>query len=205
MRLLIAGLLAPTDSCVDVGAGYGSLLGDMVRCAPQGRHIAYEPIPDVFRELVHRFPEVDAREVAVADANGESGFLFIENDAGWSALRRYAWQTRHPARIRELRVRTVRLDDDLPLGFVPRLVKIDVNGGEGACLRGAVHTIRMHRPVVIFEHGAAASLANGYSTRDVYELLRDQCDLRVFTLSGEGPLTLAALENAREWNFMARA
>src|SRR5579885_1102681 len=45
IRLLFSFVLHADSICIDVGAHQGSMLSDMVRVAPLGRHIAYEPLP----------------------------------------------------------------------------------------------------------------------------------------------------------------
>src|SRR4051794_584673 len=59
LRLLMALTLAEDASCIDVGANLGTVLGDMVRFAPRGRHVAYEPLPELAAQLASEFPQVD--------------------------------------------------------------------------------------------------------------------------------------------------
>ena len=71
MRLLFAFLLAPDSNCIDVGAFRGTILAEMVRIAPRGEHIAYEPLPHMHEKLVARFPDVDVRRAALSNTTGE--------------------------------------------------------------------------------------------------------------------------------------
>ena len=97
-----------------------------------------------------------------------------------------------------IRVRTERLDDALPSGYVPALLKIDVEGAELEVLCGGRETIARHRPVVVFEHGAGSADHYGTAPADVWELL-----------DGAGPFSLAEFEDqfarAERVNFVARA
>ncbi len=69
-------------------------------------------------------------------------------------------------------MRTERLDDALPDGLVPRLIKVDVEGAEMLVLRGAQRTIARHRPSILFEHGIGAADRYGSGPgRGCYELL----------------------------------
>ena len=70
MRRLIAWNLYPDSSCVDVGAHQGAVLGEILRAAPQGRHIAYEPLPHLAEKLSQDFPQVEVRNAALADRAG---------------------------------------------------------------------------------------------------------------------------------------
>jgi hypothetical protein len=111
--------------------------------------------------------------------------------------------------VEQLTVRVERLDDALPEGLVPALIKIDVEGAEEQVLTGALETLRRHRPVVVLEHGNRAA---EYGTRpdSIFALLCDEAGLRIFDMDGAGPYTLeqfravASPPAATRWNFFAR-
>jgi hypothetical protein len=49
MELLVAlmeEVVGPDSDCLDVGAHAGSVLAELVRLAPEGRHVASEPLPE---------------------------------------------------------------------------------------------------------------------------------------------------------------
>jgi hypothetical protein len=144
------------------------------------------------------------RQAAVSDAAGESSFVRVAGDAAWSGLREY--EQIGGAAKETITVPTVRLDDDLPPGYVPALIKIDVNGAERQVLEGAIGTLSEHKPVVLFEHGRAAG-AYDTTAEMIFELLTVRSGLRLFDLTGEGPLDRAGFrECARtRWNFLARS
>jgi FkbM family methyltransferase len=206
MNIIMAAVLRHDANVIDIGALSGEFLADALRLAPEGRHIAYEPQPEFVEKLKARFPGVVVRRAAVCDENGESSFAQVANGPGWSGLRPYGIGTETPPEIVNLTVPTVRLDDDLPAGYVPDLIKVDVNGGEAAVFRSALRTLKEHRPTVLFEHGQAAS-AYGSTAGEIHELLHGECGLEVFDLSGNGPLTAEEFERAARtrWNWLARA
>src|SRR4051812_31574313 len=54
---LAIGFSLPVDAvCVDVGANVGAVLEMLTRLAPQGRHVAFEPLPELADDLRRRFP-----------------------------------------------------------------------------------------------------------------------------------------------------
>ncbi len=53
-------------------------------------------------------------------------FNYVRNLPGYSGLKRRAYP--RPPDVEVLEVRTERLDDHLPEGYVPALIKIDVEG-----------------------------------------------------------------------------
>lgn len=204
LRTLFAALVRSDSHVVDVGANRGHVLGELVRLTPEGRWLAFEPIPQLRAEVVASYPQVDVRQVALSDAAGEATFQHVVSADGYSGLRRRSYP--RDVEVREITVRTARLDDELPEGFAPTLIKIDVEGGELGVLRGAQRTLAAHRPAVIFEHGQGAAEHYGTSSGDVWDVL-DEAGLRIFDFAGVGPYSRERFEAAFEepiWNWMAR-
>lgn len=204
MALLLAWTLAETDNCIDVGCHEGGFLADVLRLAPRGRHIAFEPIPHLHANLVGRFPEVTVHRLALSDAAGTTSFVHVRDLPGYSGLRRRTYPGQQTTE--EIEVTTARLDDVLPPDFAPRLIKIDVEGAEELVLRGAHETLRKHQPVVVFEHGLGAADHYGTTPEVVHELLSD-AGLRIFDLDGNGPYSSDEFSDAfhanERWNFVA--
>jgi FkbM family methyltransferase len=205
LMLLMAFSLPPDGNCIDVGAHNGDILREMVRIAPEGRHIAYEPLPDFADRLEQEFPEVDVRRAALSDEEGTATFTYVKSNPGYSGFK----ERRYPGEesLEKLEVRTERLDSALPDGYVPALIKIDVEGAELQVLKGGIETIARHRPVIVFEHGKGATDHYGAGPDDVYDLL-SEAGLRIFDIDGSGPYTRTRFEDAFTdviCNFVARA
>jgi FkbM family methyltransferase len=202
MRILFAGALAPDSNCVDVGCWRGTVLSEMLRCAPEGKHIAYEPIPEFCEVTTARFPQVDVRQAAVSSQPGESTFVYLPDRPGYSHLLREAEAAEPPAEL--IRVRVQTLDSALPDDYTPALIKIDVEGAELDVLKGARATLAMFRPIVVFEHGAG----HQDDSAELFELLSHRIGLRVYDIDGNGPMGrqrfLDVVGQGRVWNFVAR-
>jgi FkbM family methyltransferase len=206
LELLLGFVLREDSNCVDVGANQGRFLSQMVARAPRGHHIAFEPLPQLATHLRTAFPAVDVHEAAVADVAGEAEFVSVAEDPAYSGLRerRYPGADWHTERIP---VRLEVIDEQLPEDYVPTLIKIDVEGAELGALRGALRTIRRHRPYVVFEHGLGASDRYGTTPELVHGLLCAEAGLRVFDMDATGPLTLEQFAGhfhaGTRWNFLA--
>lgn len=196
IRRAIAWSLGPDSCCVDVGAHSGGVLGEIVRVAPQGRHIAYEPLPHLADRLRAAFPQVDVRCAALSDHAGESSFARVRAAEPWSGLVFRPLPGNVEPDVEEITVKLEALDEALPAGYVPDLVKIDVEGGEEQVMRGALRTLREHKPLVIFEHGYGAANAYGTEPDDIFGLLAGDAGLRIFDLDGGGPYELDAFKAA---------
>ena len=206
LRRLIAFTLKPWSNCIDVGAHRGSCLREILRIAPEGHHMAFEPIPELAAQLRQAFPSVDVHEAALSDAEGDTSFVFVPDLPGYSGLR----ERDYPRRVKTvpMTVRMERLDQRLPGLDRIDFIKIDVEGAEALVLKGAMRTIKRDLPLIVFEHGQGASERYGYGPRDIYELLSGDAGLRIFDLDGNGPYSCRGFEeefaSGRRWNYVAR-
>jgi len=201
----MAFALTEDANCIDIGSHKGAVLAEMVRVAPRGKHIAYEPLPFLYKYLVDHFPSVDVRRTAVSNEEGETSFTYVKNLPTHSGFRERSYPMQ--PQVEKITVRTETLDASLPAGYVPALIKIDVEGAEHLVIEGAIETISRCKPIVVFEHGRGST--DHYDTQPchIYELLHDEVGLRIFDMDGNGPYTLGQFEEtyARgdRWNFVA--
>jgi FkbM family methyltransferase len=200
---LLASVLRPGDRCVDAGANQGDVLDLLVRLAPQGPHVAFEPVPVLAQRLRERFSgSVDVREAALADAPGHITFQYFPDHPDYSGIEPLV----APSAPEAIEVRATTLDEELSTGPPVQLIKMDVEGAELAALRGAATTLREQHPVVVFEHTLAAA-RNGVSSRELADLLVG-AGYRVFAFDGTGPLSPVDFERlVRDGgyeNFIAR-
>ncbi|MFW6078443.1 MAG: FkbM family methyltransferase [Gemmatimonadota bacterium] len=141
----------PGGTVLDIGAhvGYYTLLAsDLV--GDTGTVWAFEPNPRNARFLrrhveINRCGNVRIVEAAVSDRGGAARFA-AGSGSGTGRL----------ADAGALEVRTVRLDEYCARhGIAPSVLKIDVEGGELAALRGARDLLSRGRPVLFLStHGA---------------------------------------------------
>lgn len=207
IRALLASALTEDSNCIDIGAYRGRILTELVRAAPKGRHIAYEPLPHLHKYLVDHFPSVDIRHAAVSNEVGEKNFTYMKKAPARSGF--IERTSEREQLVEKLTVKTVTLDRDLPAGYVPALIKIDVEGAERQVFEGAIETISKYKPIIIFEHGKGGAVHYGTRPHHIYELLHDQVGLRIFDLDGNGPYSLSQFEESftrdDRWDYVARS
>jgi FkbM family methyltransferase len=178
-------VLRQDSNSVDVGCHQGAILRDILRIAPGGTHLAFEPLPAMYQELVRAFggrPNVRLYEIALSDATGSATFQHVVSDPAFSGLRKRQY-ARAEEQVNEIVVRTDLLDRIVPPELPIHFIKVDVEGAELQVFRGAVETMRRHRPVVVFEHGLGGADYFGTAPEQVYDLLVEQCRLRLHLMS----------------------
>jgi FkbM family methyltransferase len=204
LKLLLSFVLRPDSNCLDVGAHRGVFLNHFRRVAPDGYHIAYEPLPDLCAELVLQFPEMDIRQMALSNVENATSFVHVRNEPAYSGLIEHPYPKEMA--IETITVKTERLDDHLPDGWLPTFVKIDVEGAELLVLEGALQTLRRAKPVMAFEYGGGPEQFGG-SEDDMFRILSKDIGLRLFDMDGHGPLELAqfkdGLATGERWNWIA--
>jgi FkbM family methyltransferase len=127
----------------DIGVNIGVL---SVLAAKQAEVFAFETEENNLIYLRSNLPNERVFGVAVGAADGQATF-----DRRGGAFSGHLISERENAGRRGVTV-TVRSVDSLARDLPPpTLIKIDVEGGEGAVLDGAVETLRAHRPIVICE------------------------------------------------------
>ena len=174
--------LKRTSNCIDIGAHRGVLLKNMVHFAPEGRHMAFEPIPELYQYLSRKFPGVQVFNQALSDTNGKVMFNRVVNAVGWdSGNIEQSDGEGLKAEIRGLEVTTNRLDDIFPIEQKLDFVKIDVEGAEYLVLKGAANTIERNKPLIVFEFGLLAAQYYGTKPEDIYRLF-DKCDMHISLL-----------------------
>jgi len=179
----------------------------MLRFAPNGTHFAFEPRIQAYQELVGSFPTVNLYNLALSDTKGEASFHHVISSPDYSGFRRREYARRHET-IEVVKVKTNLLDNIIPENLPVHFIKIDVEGAELQVLRGAVNTIRVNRPMIVFEYGLGASDYYCTTPEEVYDLLAAQCNLRISLmeswLKGGNPLSQKEFANQyyRRTNYM---
>lgn len=187
MLVAMCAVLGVDGDAIDVGAHEGQFMHHMARCAPEGRHLAIEPLPSqatILRDTLP--PNVIVEECAITDDQqlSEIEFLHVVNQSGYSGLRERDYP--EPPRFQRIRVDAIALDVLVELhGLKPSVIRIDVEGAEHLVLEGARRTIERFRPTLMVEHGSAAA---GYGeTSSTFYDLATELEMRIYDFDGGGP------------------
>jgi FkbM family methyltransferase len=200
---ILASALASDGTYVDVGANRGQILREAVRVAPRGRHLAFEPIPAVAGALARSYPTVDCRQLALGARPDVAQFCHFRKLEGWSGLRRSPQISDERGDPEYISVTVSTLDAEVG-ERLPGVVKIDVEGGELDVVEGGRTMLAAARPLVIFEHVAAASALYGSPSEALWDLL-SELGYETFSVTGDGPFTREAFaRNDTVVNWLAR-
>lgn len=185
----IAGLprwVRPGDLVADVGAHYGSYTLPLARLVgPAGRVLALEPARHAHAVLTHnvalnRLGQVTPLRAAAGDRAGRA---VLHDHPDHSRAQLASGGSDGPAGSEGVEV--VALDRVLPPGRRLSLLKVDAEGSEGACLRGAARTLERDTPVVLFEYAPATAAAAGTSPDAAWQHLAD-LGYRLHRITAEG-------------------
>lgn len=139
-----AAWLTPSDVCFDLGANVG--LYTLLFARRGRRVVAFEPLPTNLAFLaraveLNACANVTIVPWAVAESSGRARF----SSGGNRALGHLSPDGDQP-------VATTSLDDFVATyGIEPTLLKLDIEGGEAAALRGATKVLRDLGPKVLIE------------------------------------------------------
>ncbi|MGA3005788.1 MAG: FkbM family methyltransferase [Acetobacteraceae bacterium] len=168
-------LVSTGDTVVDVGAHTGrhtEILADLV--GSNGRVLAFEPLPQARRVLEARRlgSQVRVFDCALADFVGKSSFVHARGTPEESGLRRKVYNRPDLVDPKEIEVEVRKLDDFLSDLAALAFVKIDAEGAEILCLRGASAALERFRPFVSVEYGRPSYSAYGNEPRTLFDVAR---------------------------------
>ncbi len=169
-RVLKAG-----DNVVDGGANYGywSLVASHL-VGKQATVHSFEPVPSTYASLQANIAASGATNVrtypmALADKAGKCAMHLVENDSvgGWSSLRQLAvGKSRGSVEAKSIVLSQLLHNEPV------RLIKLDIEGGELAALKGATLILeREQKPVITFEWNRTTSSAFGYTPEAIGDFL----------------------------------
>lgn len=159
-----ASLIQPRMVIYDVGANVGFFTVIAARLSPQGRVVAFEPLPENSERIRHNvalnnLQNIIVRSEALSDTDAQAQFQ-VSAEPTWGQL--VSVSKGIGPKVGTIDVKVSRLDSLVEAGEIPTpaLIKIDVEGAEAGVLRGAERTLRQARPILLIElHGTNQTVA----------------------------------------------
>ncbi len=155
-RQIIQKVCNANSNTIDVGTHEGAILDLLIQQSPNGFHFGFEPIPALQKRLMQKYAgneHVKLFELALTDTSGETAFNYVVSNPSYSGIKKRKYDRKNETDT-TITVQTNTLDAViLPLNQTISFIKIDVEGGEMAVLKGAEELIKRDRPVIVFECG----------------------------------------------------
>lgn len=178
---VIAKSLKKNSNAIDVGCHKGEILDLIQKHAPEGKHFAFEPIPDLYNVLKEKYSfSCEVYPFALSDQPGETTFNYVRNAPAYSGIKKRKYDVEKPD-VQELQVKVETLDRLIPSSVQIDFMKIDVEGGEFGVLKGAADLLKRCKPIVVFECGLGASDFYGTNPMELFAFL-SQCGYRIYSL-----------------------
>jgi FkbM family methyltransferase len=172
-KLVLKKSLSENSNCIDVGCHKGEILDEILRLAPKGKHLAFEPIPTFYEALKAKY-QLAAKiyPYALSDSKGNATFNYVRNAPAYSGLKQRDYAVDTPE-IEKIEVTMIPLDDLISQDALPHFIKIDVEGGEFGVLKGAEQTLKTAKPIILFECGLGASEHYGTTPNELFDFLNE--------------------------------
>jgi FkbM family methyltransferase len=208
---IVQRLFKKDFNVIDIGAHKGEMIELFLKHAPDGKHIAFEPLPNLYKNLVFKYSnKLQLYDIALSNESRETSFVYVKNAPAYSGLQKRRYDIAHPE-LETINVQTKKLDDVVLIDYKIDFIKIDVEGAELLVLEGGINLLQKYKPYVLFEFGKGGSDYYGATPEAMYSLLVNNIALKLFTLkdflSNKESLTLekfkAYFENNKEYYFLA--
>ncbi|MFT5602247.1 MAG: FkbM family methyltransferase [Flavobacteriales bacterium] len=182
-KLVMKRVIDSDSNCVDVGCHKGEILQDILKLSPNGKHFAFEPIPEMFENLKDKFGDrATLSSEAVSDRTGSTSFNWVKNAPAYSGLKERIYAVDTPD-IQKVEVELDTLENVIPADVKIDFLKIDVEGGEFDVIKGGLQKLKKDQPVIVFECGLGASEYYDTDIATMYKLITDEIELKLYTLS----------------------
>ncbi len=180
-ELIMKQIIHPNSNCIDIGCHKGEMLDLMLKYAPKGEHLAFEPIPVMYNHLTKKYHSLaSVYPYALSNKNGKTEFQYVKNAPAYSGIKRRKYDIKNPD-IEEISVELKKLDTFISESKID-FIKIDVEGAELQVLQGAEELLKKDKPAILFECGKGASDYYNTHPEEIFQFLTENIGLKIYTL-----------------------
>ena len=199
-------LIRPGMVCFDIGANLGEMSLHMARLAgPDGCVHAFEPLPQIYERLAKHVEHNDmsgtvhCHQLAISNKNGielMSCPSRQSDNQGLGSLSNLGVYGDMHEEVTVMTLDTFACEHEIT---AVNFIKLDIQGGEYACLEGARELLSRFSPIIITEVSPSDLECSGYSSYDLCSLLHN-LGYQIHKLSRHGIGKKIPLSNIKE-NF----
>lgn len=151
-RNVLNNLIKNDTVILDIGTNIGETLLNFAKINQNGMNYGFEPVPYLYKRAIknislNKFLNIRVNNIALSDKE-ESLFFQMptNNNSGGIAMSKNT-------NIGSQEVKAIKLDDFLLKNSISKVdfIKIDVEGFEMNVLKGAVETLKTHKPTMFIE------------------------------------------------------
>lgn len=189
--------LSQGDTVIDIGAHKGRHLNKFIEIVgSSGTVIAFEPLPFAYEEILGKYKNsnVSINNIALSDSCGVVEFVYNEGAPEESGLKERIYNTPETAKLCKIQCKVETLDSYTHSLSKIDFIKIDTEGGEIGCLRGALKTLEKFRPLVSVEYGFPAYSVYNYTKDTLFDFAQEN-DYILYDLY------LNRLSDRAQWKF----
>jgi FkbM family methyltransferase len=172
----LTALSRPGMNALDIGANIGAHTLPLAKHIFPGTVYAFEPMPWARNKLqrniaLNGIANIRVEPLGLSDRPGRHDIHFRSS---WRLGDNGRWTSENSESLRPVPIEFATLDSYVRERALPQidLMKLDVDGYEMKVLRGAIETLRDHRPILLMEFGHFVRNV-GDDPKELAELLRD--------------------------------
>lgn len=181
--------ISKEDYVLDLGANYGHYCVKMAELCPEGKVIAFEPIPftyKVLQQVVADFnlTNIELIHAAVSEEDGQLTMQLPLLDFGGPNTGVAHISEVHSEGSEEVKVATIRIDS---ISFEKSIafIKMDIEGHEPVAAKGMMQLLQKDQPVILIEFSHSCMIRANHDPADFSDFLIQELGYQFFNLEGD--------------------
>jgi len=173
---MIKRFLKKDSVVLDIGANIGWYAINLSKSVPQGRIIAFEPIPKTYDYLakniaLNELGNIKTYNIGLSDKAGYFNFYYNQKYTGATSLVNII--NEHDTAL--VRCRVKKLDDFLKKSRIRQIdfIKCDVEGAEKLVIEGGLEAIKKNKPIIFIELLRKWSAKFNYHPNSIINILKE--------------------------------